>query len=337
MRVKAKKGIIEKLESGIDLHYSDIFTTDSEYNKALYRDLSRKYHPDLHPRDREKAAIFKVVNELYHLCEKAIANSQWGTRNEIIIPLDRGRLVIHSYIEQPFEMGKCYITRTAVFYIFDKSYKKFYDNFIAHTKLKKLPANMELTFGKVFPTRVDTYTGNQEELIAVVHKEQENIPLEWVIKSACKGEMPPRHFAWVTTRLLNLCCLLKVYYGLSHNGMELKNFFVNPATHDVFLYGGWQYAAPLNEPMIGTTKEIMDVMPIVVKSEKKGNILTDLESVKALGRKYGNKEFTDYFNSPSVNNPIEELRKWEDSLTNIFGPRRFIPFEVDTNLYYSGG
>ena len=50
--------------------------TDDEIKKA-YRDLAKKYHPDLHPGDKEAEAKFKEVNEAYSVLSDADKRRQY--------------------------------------------------------------------------------------------------------------------------------------------------------------------------------------------------------------------------------------------------------------------
>ena len=50
--------------------------TDDEIKKA-YRDLAKKYHPDLHPGDKEAEAKFKEASEAYSVLSDADKRRQY--------------------------------------------------------------------------------------------------------------------------------------------------------------------------------------------------------------------------------------------------------------------
>ncbi len=68
------------------------------------------------------------------------------------------------------------------------------------------------------------------------------------------GILLDRHTAWVISRLENLCCLLS-YSGIVLNGLTLDNLFVEPATHQIYLYGGWWFAGYQNGTMSGISAD----------------------------------------------------------------------------------
>lgn len=102
--------------------------------------------------------------------------------------------------------------------------------------------------------------------------------------------------------------------------------------------------------MIGTTKDIFSIMSVPSKSSKKASSLTDLESVKLLGRQLlGNtncrmlsldssipKPFVNFLIGGSGNNSYEEYTKWDKALDDSYGKRKFMNMEI-TNLYERKG
>ena len=102
--------------------------------------------------------------------------------------------------------------------------------------------------------------------------------------------------------------------------------------------------------MIGTTKDIFSIMSVSAKSSKKSTMLTDLESVKLLGRQLLGetncrklaldnsipKPFIDFLISGSGNDSYEEFTKWDKALDASYGKRRFIKMEIN-NLYKRKG
>ena len=52
------------------------------------------------------------------------------------------------------------------------------------------------------------------------------------------GSLRPEHAAWIVSRLENICCVLE-FSGLVHGGISIDSVYINPRTHEGFLYGGW--------------------------------------------------------------------------------------------------
>ena len=90
--------------------------------------------------------------------------------------------------------------------------------------------------------------------------------------------------------------------------------------------------------MIGTTKDIFNIMPPKVKADKISASITDVESAKAFGRKYldssSPQAFKDFVNSGTKSDSMKEMEKWDEALVASFGKRRFIKIEAtDKDIY----
>jgi hypothetical protein len=128
------------------------------------------------------------------------------------------------------------------------------------------------------------------------------------------------------------------------NGFTENNLFINPDNHSIHIYGGWWYATPLDEPMIGTSKDVYSVMTNKTKTDKRSAQLTDIECVKAIARHITEanpdipKPMLDWIRRGSNDNPIEEKMRWDDALERAYGPRSFTKFNYDSSkIFYKRG
>ena len=139
-------------------------------------------------------------------------------------------------------------------------------------------------------------------------------------------------------RLCNLCCYFG-YHGIAHNGLTVENCFISPQYHTLMPFGGWWYARPMGEKLLGVSKAVYDIMPVKAKSEKVAVYQTDLESMKLIGRKLlgsGNapQPLLDFLNSGSSPDPMKEFQKWGKTLDAAYGKRQFIEMPVSkTDIY----
>ena len=145
----------------------------------------------------------------------------------------------------------------------------------------------------------------------------------------------------------NICCFLK-YNNIVHNGININNCFISPEHHAILLLGGWWYATKAEDKMIGTTKEIFDIMPILSKNNKKSSAITDLESIKLLGRTlngYNNprtfmketdipKPIAEFLIGGSGADAYKEFQTWDTVLDKGYGVRKFIPLSVTKKQIY---
>lgn len=129
--------------------------------------------------------------------------------------------------------------------------------------------------------------------------------------------------------------------GLVHNGINIDNCFVSTDFHSILLLGGWWYTTDEDAAMIGTSKDIYNIMPPLVKANKISKSITDIESIKAFGRQYistsAPQTFKNFLSSGTKENSIEESKKWDKALIDSYGKRKFIKIITNKNLVYKKG
>lgn len=323
----------------------DLFPYGEDQVKAKYKELAKEWHPDTnhHP---DASSVFAKITELYNKALELLKDGQWEKTNYILISKTDGKKIALNYDTYfKFELGICYVTRTKVVYILDNDKEKYYNNAIQRIKgLKYKDKQMEDKLSRCLPKIYQTFKTNNGKYIIVLEKTEDVYPLKNVLEYF-NNHIDDKHVAWIVSRLCNLTCYLK-YNGLVHNGININNCFVSPEHHSILLLGGWWYATKEDERMIGTTKDIFSIMSVSAKGAKKSSTITDLESVKLLGRQLLGetncrklsldtsipKPFINYLISGSSNNSYEEFSKWDKALEESYGKRRFIKMEID-NIY----
>ena len=316
----------------------DVFPNNEIQTKNIYRNLCKKYHPDVFHDPRADEIIHKI-NELYNQALELIKNGTWEKKNYIEIKTTIGkRLQISYQYHCIFELGEYYVCNYHIIYLFDFNKKKYYNNYVEKIKnLKYADSNMEKMFKNLFPKIVSEYDTLDNKHVIVLSKTSDVYPLRCVIENYFNGNVPDTHLAWIISRLMNICCYLK-YSNIVCNGINLDSCFVSTDFHTILLFGGWWYATENGSPMIGTSKDIFNVMPPVVKANKISNFVTDVESVKAFGRKYlsstAPQAFRDFVNSGTKENSMEEMEKWDKALLQSYGKRKFIKIVANKNQIY---
>ena len=101
--------------------------------------------------------------------------------------------------------------------------------------------------------------------------------------------------------------------------------------------------------MLSVPGSTYELLPPVVKATKCGNIATDLELIRSLGRELlGDRAGTKLIGlneanlepvinwlrgvASSSNKVANDYTQWEEVLQGVFGPRKFVPLVVE-NLY----
>ena len=319
--------------------YADIFTQNLSECKVLYRDLCKICHPDV-CKDKNANEAFSKLNSFYKEAISAIQSGNWKSSKLIKINVSSGKSIQFKPLYFfTFELGKCYVTDLHIIYIFDFSKKKFYNNYRKKVEnLFYIDDKMRKKFKPLFPSIYKEYDSDKGQHILVLNKPKEIYPFKAVMENFYKGNIPARHLAWIITRLINICAYFKMN-NLVHNGINIDNCFIDLSDHSIYLFGGWYYCVNQNEKMIGTTKDIFNVMTPKVKANKTADFTTDIESVKALGRKLIRADaptpFIDFLNSGSSDDAVKELSKWEKALNDSFGKRKFIVINSSKEQIYN--
>lgn len=320
----------------------DLFPNNIDAAKTKYKQLAKEWHPDSN-KNPKAVDVFQKITELYNKALELLEQGTWEKTNYVLISKDTGKKIALNYDTVfDFELGTCYVTKTKIVYILGNDKKKYFDNAIARIKnLKYADKKMEETLKRCMPKIYQTFQTNSGEYVIVLDKTEDVYPLKSVFEYF-GNKIPDRHVAWIMSRLYNISCFLK-YNGIVHNGININNCFVSPKYHSILLLGGWWYTTKEKEKMIGTTKDIFSIMSVVTKGDKKSSYLTDLESVKLLGRQllgetncrklaldtYIPKAFINFLISGSSDNAFKEYAKWDKALIGSYGERKFVKMEVD--------
>lgn len=326
----------------------DIFTNDFDIARSEYKELVKTYHPDVY-KSPDATDVFQKITLLYNEALKNIQENTWTKSNFIKINKTNGKGVEITYLTSyPFELGMCYVCNKHVVYVFDKDKEKYKNNMINILKsIKYRDKEMEKEFSRYFPKIVDTYESTDGKHIVVLEKTIDVYPLKNVYEY-CDKKLDGKHVAWIISRLSNIACFLK-YNDIVHNGINIENCFISTEHHAMLLLGGWWYAVKNKTKMIGTTKEIFDVMPTKDKLNKIANPTTDLECIKLIGRKLlGNancrilmnettapETILQFLTKGSSSDAYKEFSEWDVALDKGYGVRKFTPFPVTKQQIYN--
>lgn len=319
--------------------YSDIFSEDEKIAKTEFREYCKLYHPDANDSD-EAAELFSIIQELYNNKHRKIVGS---SVKETVIFKDKSTkkgFELQNPVVFNNGIAMVYHTATKIALVYDKTYKKFYLNYLERVKnLQYKDSNMEKEFKRYFPKVLKSFETEDNKYVILLDKTSEVLNLGLIVKSYAnkKENFPEKQAAWILNRLYNIVCYMD-FYNIVSNGISLDNIWVSPEMHSVLLFNGWEYTTPKGEPMLGCPKDVYKILPIKIKDSKKSNLLTDLESIKTIGRiLYKNHDDLEHINKflnmgISSDNPFEEWDKYGEAIRKQFGKREFIPWE---NVPYS--
>jgi hypothetical protein len=327
----------------------ELFTNDKNIMKSEYVALSKKWHPDCNGNSEESNKVMTKINLFYNKAIDLFENNLWEGKKFIQLYLNNYQtLPINYNANYDFELGTYFTCNDKIIYVIEKEHEKFFINYKnSLAKLKFANDSMKKEFGRYLPFDVKYFKTNDEKFIISIKKPDGFILLRDIL-NFYNGKIPDRHVAWILSTLYNIVCFL-YYNNISQNGINLDNYFISPSNHSGALLGGWWYCTEFNKKMIGMPKEIYNILPPNIKSDKMGNIISDLESVRLIGRQllgerssYNIKlrkdipePFVNWLLLGSNNNAIEEYERWGKILTDSYGKRHFVEMKISENNLYN--
>ncbi|MBQ5311732.1 MAG: hypothetical protein ILP19_06790 [Oscillospiraceae bacterium] len=127
------------------------------------------------------------------------------------------------------------------------------------------------------------------------------------------GSLPPVHAAWILSRLENICCVLE-YSGMTHGGIDTANVFINAATHEAYLLGGWEKA-------VKTSDKHTDLIMIRQTAERvMGKSISEAPDM-----------FREFLKKRSFTNAYDDFADWDRVIEQGFNGRRFVKLDL-TNI-----
>lgn len=313
--------------------------SSSESIKAEYKELARYWHPDLVTGNSE---VMTHINNLYNEGIDLSKAGKWTKPNFLKV----GKRELTYLTSFPFELGTCYIGNTFIAYFISKQFKELYDNarsitsrFVYHSE------EMRKEISRYLPQELDHFE-TDEHLVLVYQKSPDLLLLRDVFEHF-KNQIECKHVAWIQSRLHNIVAYLNLIQ-LSHNAINLNTCFVSPPHHTISLLGGWWYAVPFGQKMIGVPSRTYEVLTPKTKSDKIGTNQTDQELIRSVGRELlGDKNGTrlssmkvapepmiQFLRGATKDNAFKDFDEWQKVLINSFGARKFIEFPVTaTDLY----
>jgi hypothetical protein len=122
-----------------------------------------------------------------------------------------------------------FMGRANVFLLFaDSQIAQDYFNALSSIRF---PLNDTRSMNRYLPEITHQFVLKDSRVLVVINRGAHEYPL------ISFKSLPDVHAAWMISRLENLCCLLQ-YSGLSLSAMSIKDLYIDPQDHQVFLYGG---------------------------------------------------------------------------------------------------
>lgn len=201
---------------------------------------------------------------------------------------------------------KTYVARDSVIFIFDDRDKHKIDDMISGIGMLDYPSADLKNLDKYFPKMKSRIELKDNKTLVAFSKPENVYPLY------AFGNLKPEHAAWVVSRLENFACVFE-FSGIVHNGLSINSVFINPRTHEAYLYGGWWKARRK-------------------RSLSKQNDLNELRKIasKLMGQYIADapKEFKEFISGRPAEDAYADFGKWDEVIEKGFGGHKFIKLDM---------
>lgn len=338
----AAETILKALEPG------ELFTDDLQIMKEEYTRLARIWHPDVNDNSETAHKVMTRINTLFHQGLELIRRGRWSKPGYLKLRSLDGKIHELTYRRSlDFELGTMYIGERAVLYLLTEANRAFYENGVrALEGLGFADDRMRKEVARYLPQGLGRFETVDHCWGLVVGKTPDVLLLKDVLRYY-EGRVDVRHTAWILSSLYNLACYLD-YSRLAHNAITMDSYFISLQQHNGALLGGWWYATPQGGRMAGVPEQIYSVLPPRVREEKRGDVQTDLEAIRLIGRELlGDRTgsrlaesgevpeaLLHWLRSAPAESAWEEYSRWKSVLERSFGARRFVEMRLTAAELY---
>lgn len=323
----------------------ELFSGDDAEIRRQFRRWAHRWHPDHNP-DPRAHEVFVHLRQLY----ERVRGPRPKTLGEVHFTAQDGRVFRFTpRASAPFELGTFHRGQASVAYHVRPEHRPLFDQAVhamGHQAFKdaKMKAQMEPQL-----PRLHTALWGPEGGLLVVRRDPQAVRLRDLLEHlATKGQtLDPRHVGWLLNSLYNLACYFHVTHQ-AHQALTSDNVWVVPEKHLVQVLGGWFYTAPWDKRITALPAASVAVAPRAYLDARVAGPRLDLEAIAALGREaLGDRagmglmsrtdvprSMTDALRLPATGSALERYQGWKQTLIDCFGPPKFVPLTVTSNLVY---
>lgn len=183
--------------------------------------------------------------------------------------------------------------------IFAFNDEKDYNNYLNNRKITFPSADIK-KLEKYLPKVVFNGQTKDGKYIVVLDKDENVYPLE-----IFNVGLNPRTTAWVISRLENLGCLLE-FNNIGMDKLSIEDIFINPKTHELYLYGNWENVTGSTENYLKSIRSIAKSIPVNAVAPKM---------------------YDEFLDSEPENNAYDDFKKWDEVIVKGFGGHNFNKFD----------
>ncbi len=291
-------------------------------------------------------AFAAVLGQRGHEQRKAAEEGFWVECSLERLTREDGEIIEIAYLtRRRTDMCTMYVARRNVIFVFEKGQEASAERYCEMVGQVAYPsADMERELSDYIPHVVTRCRLADGRTFLAIEKAEGTYPLGML------GILIDRHVAWVMSRLENLCCLLE-YNQMVLNAFTLENLFVDPANHQIYLYGGWWFAGYRGAEAVGASRVLLPYLKKGFSGKSRNDYSTDLEGIRLAAAKLLGCEgreglrgktllpepFCKFLEDAPEGSAAADFARWDRVLEASYGERRFIPLSVTKEEIYSKG
>jgi len=216
-----------------------------------------------------------------------------------------GKKIIIDYMFYAREDGvPFYVAKSSVIYIFNPEDSAKVEKMTGAISRLEYPSADIRNLTKYFPTVKSRMVLEDGRILVAVSKPENVYPL------FAFGNLRPKHVAWIVSRMENFCCLFE-YNGIVQEGISLNSVFINPRTHEAYLYGNWWMArAKKNE------RDQADLKALRVVADR----------LMGEYKEEAPQEFIDFIQNAPAEDAYTDFELWDTVIEDGFGGHKFTVF-----------
>lgn len=320
----------------------EIFSGDKNSLKSEFDKLVKKYHPDVNKSSNANEE-FIHLQRLYLSAQYAINGDFWETKNTLRFANYR----VKFFRKVDIDIGKMYVGDTHVTFIIDKNYEKLWSNAKSIINgFTYVSDKMKQEMSRFLP-KIKTSLVLNDSYILVLEKTSDLILLRDIPIASIPNM--DKHIAWIISSLYNILCYFEIS-GITHNDINLDTYFISPKYHSGVLLGGWWYSCHMGKKLLSVPISSYELFSHTMRKTKIANNELDKELLKALGRellgdrggtkllsnKVAPMSFINWLRCSSSKSSIKEYALWDKVLEESYGPKKFIPMNLNAKDIYGG-
>lgn len=305
-----------------------LFPGDAAAVAARFHALARRWHPDRNP-DPRAAAVFARISSLSATVRRSL------TPAERRLTTIGGRAFRLAYrATRATDFGETLIGDRVIAHLVPPSLDDLADRAAAFAP-RFADERMRKAMARLLPHPLATL--QTPDGYAFVERKPAGAVLLRDLLTL--GPVDPRQAAWMTTRLVNIASWLQ-WAGLAHGAIGPDTLLVSPADHGLALTGPFLCARPFGERAPVLPERTLAAVPryaAALLDDRLDPELIRLTIREALGDPAGTRLAADpAFPQPFAQwllmpgDAAQSFPAWERAREASFGPRRFVPWDVDT-------